>query len=109
MVLPATRRNVMSSFVQIMHLQTSKIDEIRAAVDEWQKATEGRRTVGRSAVCADRDNPGRYSIIVFFDSYEDAMKNSALPETAALAEKTAALADGPPTFVNLDIIEERLV
>ena len=99
----------MSSFVQIMHLHTSKIDEIRAAVDEWQKVTEGKRTVGRTAVCADRDNPGRYSIIVFFESYEDAMKNSGLPETVALAEKTAALADGPPTFVNLDIIEERLL
>ena len=48
----------MSSFIQIMQLQTSKIDEIRAAVDEWQKATEGKRTVGRSAVCQDRDNPG---------------------------------------------------
>jgi hypothetical protein len=46
---------------------------------------------------------------VFFDSFEDAMKNSALPETDALAKKTAALADGPPVFFNLDIIEERLV
>jgi quinol monooxygenase YgiN len=99
----------MSSFIQIMQLQTSKIDEIRAAVDEWQKATEGRRTVVRSAVCQDRDNPGRYSVIVFFDSYEDAMENSALPETDVLSKKTRALSDGPPTFVNLDIIEERLV
>ncbi len=99
----------MSSFVQIMQLQTSKIDEIRAAVDEWQKATEGKRTVGRSAVCRDRDNPGRYSIIVFFDTYEDAVKNSTLPETDALSKKTAALADGPLTFVNLDVIEERLI
>jgi hypothetical protein len=96
------------SFIQIMQLQTSKIDEIRAAVDEWQKATAGRRTVGRSAVCQDRDNPGHYQV-VFFDSYEEAMKNSALPETDALAKKTTALSDGPPTFVNLDIIEERLV
>ena len=78
-------------------------------------STSGRRPprasgpLGEAPSVADRDNPGRYSIIVFFDSYEDAMKNSALPETDALAEKTAALADGPPTFVNLDIIEERLV
>ena len=99
----------MSSFIQIMQLQTSKIDEIRAAVDKWQKATEGKRTVGRSAVCQDRDNPGRYTVVVFFDSYEDAMTNSALPETDALARTTTALSDGPPTFVNLDIIEERLV
>ena len=53
----------MASFVQIMQLKTSKVDEIRAAVDEWQKATEGKRTVERSAICRDRDNPGRYSVV----------------------------------------------
>ena len=99
----------MSAFIQITQLQTSKIDEIRAAVDEWQKATEGKRTVERSALCQDRDNPGHYAVVVFFDSYEDAMKNSALPETDALSKKVTALSEGPPTFVNLNIIEERLV
>ena len=99
----------MAAFIQIMQLQTSKIDEIRAAVDEWQKATEGKRTVERSAVCQERDNPGHYAVVVFFDSYEDAMKNSALPETVALSKKVTALSDGPSAFVNLDIIEERLV
>jgi hypothetical protein len=94
-------------FVQIMQVKTSRIDEIRAAADEWDKATEGKRTVERSVMCRDRDNPDHYSIIVFFDSYEDAMKNSALPETDALSKKTMALSDGPPTFVNLDVIEER--
>jgi hypothetical protein len=100
---------MMSSFIQIMQLRTSKIHEIRAAVSEWEKATEGSRTVERSIVCQDRDDPGRYSVIVFFDSYEDAMKNSALPETDEVSKKTAALSDGPPTFMNLDILEERLV
>jgi len=95
------------SFIQIMQLQTSKIDEIRAAVDEWEKATEGKRTVKGSFVCQDRDNPDRYSVIVFFDSYEDATKNSVLPETDALSKKTMGLSDGPPTFFNLDVIEER--
>ena len=95
------------SFIQVMHLQSSKIDEIRAAADEWERATEGKRTVERSVICRDRDDPNRYSIIVFFDSYEDAMRNSALPETDALSKKTSALSDGPPTFLNLDVIEER--
>jgi hypothetical protein len=95
------------SFVQIMQLQTSKVDEMRAAVDEWEEATEGRRTVQRSVICQDRDQPGRHFVIVFFDSYEDAMKNSALPETDALSKKTMGLSDGPPTFYNLDVIEER--
>ena len=95
------------SFVQIMQLQTSKVDEIRAAADEWDKTTEGKRTVRRSVVCQDRDEPGRHFIIAFFDSYEDAMRNSALPETDALAKKTMALSDTPPVFYNLDVVEER--
>jgi hypothetical protein len=35
------------------------------------------------------------------------MKNSALPETDALSKTTMRLADGPPNFFNLDVIEER--
>src|SRR3954470_4136696 len=97
------------SFIQIMQLQTSRIDEIRAAVDEWQKATEGKATVTRSVISQDRDKPGRYWVIVSFDSYEDAMTNSALPETHKLSQQTIELADGAPAFFNLDVIEERLV
>ena len=95
------------AFVQIMQLHTSRVDEMRAAGDEWDQATEGKRTVRRSFVCQDRDEPGRHFIIVFFDSYEDAMKNSSLAETDALAKKTIALSDSPPVFYNLDVIEER--
>ena len=95
------------AFIQIMELQTSKLDEIRAAVDEWESATQGKRTVQRSFVCKDRDNPRRHFVIVFFDSYEDAMTNSALSETDALSRTTMRLADGAPSFYNLDVIEER--
>ena len=94
-------------FVQVMQLRTSKVDEIRAAADEWDTATKGKRTVERSVLCQDRDEPGRQFVIVFFDSYEDAMKNSVLPETDALAKKVAALSDSAPVFYNLDVIEER--
>ena len=96
------------AFVQIMDLQTSKIDELRAAADEWDNATEGKRTVQRSVMCQDRDNPGRYFIVVFFDSYEEAMKNSALAETDALSKKMTSLCDRPPSFYNLEVVEERL-
>ncbi len=95
------------AFIQIIELETSKPDEIRAAADEWDKATQGKRTLQRSVMCQDRDNPRRHFIVAFFDSYEDAMKNSALPETDALSKTTMSLADGAPTFYNLDVIEER--
>jgi hypothetical protein len=41
---------VKMAFIQIMELQTSKLDEIRAAVDEWENATQGKRTVQKSFV-----------------------------------------------------------
>lgn len=61
---------------------------------------------GSALVCADRDNAGRYMIIATFDSYEAAMANSDDPRTQALAADMAKLADGPPTFFNLDLIDE---
>ncbi len=74
---------------------------------EWEKATEGKRTARRNILCEDRDNPGHYLNIVFFDSHEAAMENSAMPETDALSRKMMSFADGPPTFYNLDVIDDR--
>ena len=58
-------------------------------------------------VTRDRNDPERYMLVVFFDSYESAMENSNLPETAEFAEKQMLLLDGPPTFYDLDVIQER--
>jgi hypothetical protein len=44
---------------------------------------------------------------VLFDSYEDAMQNSALPETDALSRKMLGFANGPATFYNLDVEDDR--
>jgi hypothetical protein len=95
------------SFVQIIEFTTSDLDAIRRADEEWRQATEGKRTVRREVLVADRNQPGRYFVIVFFDSYEAAMENSALPETQAVAEKWLAAADGPPVFYDLDVIQDR--
>jgi hypothetical protein len=94
-------------FVQIIEFRTSKYDEMQAVGDEWEKATEGKRKARQRVMCEDRDNPGRYFNIVFFDSYEEAMQNSSLPETQKFSEKMMSFADGPPTFHNLDIRDER--
>ena len=95
------------TFVQIIEMRTGKYEELQALGDEFFAATEGKRTVQRSYVTRDRNDPDRYLIVVFFDSYESAMENSNLPETAAFAEKQMPLLDGPPTFYDLDVIEER--
>ena len=95
------------TFVQIIEFRTSKIDAMEAIGDEWEKATAGKRKVRRRYLAEDRDTPGRYFNVVFFDSYDEAMENSAMPETDALSKKMMGLADGPPTFYNLDIRDSR--
>ena len=94
-------------FVQIIEFRTSRLAEVQEVGNEWERATEGKRKAGRSILCEDRDNPGHYLQIVFFESYAAAMENSAMPETDALSKKMMNLADGPPTFYNLDVIEDR--
>jgi quinol monooxygenase YgiN len=95
------------AFIQIIEFHTSKADEVQALEDEWEQATEGKRTVRRSIITQDRNDPSRYLVVVFFDSYESATENSTLPETQALAEKQGALLDGPPVFHDLDVIDDR--
>ena len=94
-------------FVQIIEFRTSKIDDMRAVGDEWEAAAGADSKARRRVLCRDRDTEGRYFNIVFFDSYEEAMENSDLPATRELSEKMMALADGPPTFFNLDVVEDR--
>jgi hypothetical protein len=94
-------------FVQIIEFRTSRADEMRALGDEWEKSAGAKRKVRRRVLCEDRDDRGHFFNVVFFDSYEDAMANSSLPETDSFSKRMAGLADGSPTFVNLDIVEDR--
>lgn len=94
------------TFIQIIEYRTSRFDEGDQYVEEYQKATEGRRTAQRVRVGKDRDQPNHYFTIAEFASYEDAMRNSELPETAELAKNLGSLSDGPPTFHNLEVVRE---
>lgn len=94
-------------FVQLIEMRTTHVDEIQKLEDEWEKATEGKRTLRKAIVGRDRNDPGRHIVIAFFDDYDSAMANSNLPETQAFGEKQFALLEGPPTFTDLDIIDER--
>ena len=94
-------------FVQIIEFTSTRIDEMKQLLEDFRAATEGRRTVVRATMTADRDQPDRYVNIVEFASYEEAMSNSRMPETAAFAEQMAKLCDGPPSFRNLDVLDRR--
>lgn len=92
------------SFVQIATFNTDRIDEFAALEREWLDATEGRRTLLRDALYADRDHPGCYVTINEFSDYESAMVNSGLPETDAMAAKARALCNEGPMFTNLELV-----
>ena len=91
------------AFVQIIEFTTTQPDEIEALVSEWRTKTAGRRTAERATFTQDRERPNTYVQIVEFPSYEEAMANSDLPETASFAERLGHLCDGPVLFRNLDV------
>jgi hypothetical protein len=91
-------------FVQIIEVTTKKPAEVQSLMDGWIAATEGRRSAHRSVLTKDRDKADTYVQVVEFPSYEKAMENSALPETASFAEKLTTLCESPPTFRNLDTV-----
>ena len=94
---------VVMGFIQLIEFTTSRPDEVETLVDEWLTQTAGRRTAQRGTFTQDRERPNTYLQIVEFPSYEDAMANSDLPETASFAEGLSQLCDGPMLFRNLDV------
>ena len=92
-------------FVQIIEMTTTEIEQIRKLDDEWEAATAGKRTATRSIVTKDRDKPDTYIVIVEFPSYEAAMANNDLPETAKFAGQINALTKSQ-SFRNLDVLED---
>lgn len=94
------------TFVQIIECRTDRIDELNGLMDRWAEKTEGRRTVDHALVGTDRSDPRHVVEIVEFPSYEDAMRNSNLPETDRIYREMVALCDAPPTFTDLDVVRD---
>jgi quinol monooxygenase YgiN len=98
----------MSGFIQIIEFTSSRPDELQALGEEYRagRAASGDRVpVIRGTIATDRDRPNTYLNIVEFASYEDAMENSSNPATQEFSQKMMALCDGPPKFLNLDVVE----
>ncbi len=96
-------------FIQIIEFRTDKIDEVQTITDEMLVRRADDFTAFRGLLARDRHTPGRYFNIVFFDSYESAMKNSRLPIVQSYAAKLIALTDGMPTFYDLEVLEDHPV
>jgi quinol monooxygenase YgiN len=93
----------MPGFVQIMEFETSRIDELEALSRAMQEERGDDLLASKATITEDRDRPGHFFIIVEFDSYEEAMKNSDDPATGKYAEQMNALLAAPPSFRNLDV------
>jgi hypothetical protein len=94
-------------FLQILEFQTSHLDEILALDKKWREATKGKRTATSMTITQDRDRPGTYLWMIRFPSYDAAMQNNELPETQQISADMMKLADGPASFRNLDVVEQR--
>jgi hypothetical protein len=98
----------MPGFIQTITYSTSRIDEVRQLGEalHQKRAGEGGPKPIQVSVCADRDVPNRYTTVVEFASHEDAMANSNHPDTAEFAQQMGKLCDGPPSFMNLDLLDQ---
>ncbi|MEV7008380.1 hypothetical protein [Streptosporangium sp. NPDC051022] len=93
-------------FVQVIEFDTTHEQDIQRVMDDWRDSTENERTVTHTTLARDHTRPNHYVAIVEFPSYEEAMRNSGMPETGALAQRMRELCDGPPRFVDLDVIRD---
>ncbi|MFP3988877.1 ester cyclase [Streptomyces sp. E11-3] len=94
------------TFVQVIDCKTSRIDELNRVMDSWAEATKGKRTATHAIMGQDRADASHVVEIVEFPSYEEAMKNSHLPETNRIFEEMVALCDVAPTFTDLDVVRD---
>lgn len=100
---PGDTKGAAKPFIQIIELVTERPDDIEAITDKWKTATEGRRKASRAILAADRDQPDVFLQIVEFPSYDEAMENSRLSETAEFAEQINRLGHRGPSFRNLEV------
>jgi quinol monooxygenase YgiN len=94
------------AFIQIVECETPQLDRVQQLTKEWEERTRGEATAHRVVLSQDRDNPRHFYELVFFDSYEEAMRNSSLPETDEFARKLGEITEGEPVFRNLEVVDD---
>ncbi|MDT9697839.1 ester cyclase [Streptomyces sp. P17] len=94
------------TFVQLIDCKTNRFDEMNRLMDTWVEQTKGKRTATHSVIGKDRSDASHFIEIVEFPSYEEAMRNSNLPETDRIFREMVALCDEMPTFTDLDVVRD---
>ncbi len=97
----------MTGFVQIIQYQTSRMDEIDAFMAQWRER-HPQMGPSRATVCQVQGKPTSYVSIVEFPSSEDAQRNNADPATQEFADFMMGVCDGPPVFLDLDVLQSEI-
>jgi len=96
------------SVSQVIEFDTAEEKEegLRHLLDEWRNALGSETTVTHTTLTRDHKRPGHYVAIVEFSSREEALRGGDIPRTDEMAHKVRELCEGPPRFINLEVIEE---
>lgn len=94
------------TFVQLIDCKTSRFDEMNRLLDTWVEQTRGKRTATHSVIGRDRSDASHIVEIVEFPSYEEAIRNSHLPETGRIFHEMVSLCEETPTFTDLDVVRD---
>jgi len=94
------------TFMQLIDCRTSRFEEMDRLMDQWVEQTRGKRTATHAVVGKDRSDTSHVVEIVEFPSYEEAMRNSQLPETDRIFREMVALCEEMPTFTDLDVVRD---
>ncbi|OII60982.1 SnoaL-like polyketide cyclase [Streptomyces sp. CC53] len=94
------------TFVQLIDCRTRQVDELNHVLDNWAEASRGKRTATHSIVGKDRADSTHVVEIVEFPSYEEAMRNSNLPETNRFYQEMVSLCEEEPQFTDLDVLRD---
>jgi hypothetical protein len=89
-------------FLQVITFSTDRFEEFHQREQQWVRDSAGKRTSVGGQLYADRNRPGHYVALDWFDSHESAMVNSHLSETDAFAQEAMALSTGEVVFHDLE-------
>ena len=88
-------------FIQVIQGKTSRPEELRSLAESWE--TEGGAgAVGWLGGTYGVTDDGDFLGVIRFASRDEAMQNSARPETGEFAEKMGAVMDGDVQFHDCD-------
>jgi len=93
------------AFIQTIEFATDQHDEILEVMGRWSADAIGNGTAKRATMAEDQSTPGRFVMVVWFESAEAAAENSARPETGAFAEEFAALCSDGPAFREFEVVQ----